>query len=426
MSEPDDQDRIVEQTLLHREHTVVLLARHRRTRRHLVLKEATDERGAAELHRGAAALLAADHPAVLAVLDLDDDVLVLPHVAGGTVAELVRTSGPLEERPTAHLLLGICDALDHLHRRSVVHGDLSASNVLLHPDGHPVLADPAPPDGRGHSAGTAGYAPPEAAGAPPTAGAMTGVTTDLYALGVLGLECLGPTGAARLRTVLVRAAHPDPTRRFTTSRALAIAIDKAVPGTTWLDRVAPQTEITRGQQVDEPATRAFGPLPPRPQPEPPRTRGRTVGRVLVALAALAALLIAVGVTVAAVRAEPSGACPPTGGDRAGQVVGDLDGDGCDESVAWDAAAAVATLPGGRQVQVGEADDQLVLGDWDCDRSDTPALYRPSTGEVFEFGAWVTGADAVTSSRTHETGIRDGSARVAQPTGAGCDHVAVAR
>jgi hypothetical protein len=106
------------------------------------------------------------------------------------------------------------------------------------------------------------------------------------------------------------------------------------------------------------------------------------------------------------------------------VAGDLDGDGCTEVVRWQPDDAVLELPGGRRLQVGEPDDRLLLGDWDCDDVDTPALYRPSTGEVFEFATWVSGADALTSSETHQTGVHGGTPKVVPPTGAGCDRVAV--
>jgi hypothetical protein len=39
---------------------------------------------------------------------------------------------------------------------------------------------------------------------------------------------------------------------------------------------------------------------------------------------------------------------------------------------------------GRRWRLGQAGDDAVLGDWDCDGRATPALYRPSTGEVFLF------------------------------------------
>jgi hypothetical protein len=402
--------------------TTVHRARHPRTHRPLVIKVPVGAEQAHSLRSAAALLGAADHPGILTVHDVrEDGSLVLPEIGGGTLADLIGAHGPLDERATAQLVLALADGLDHLHRRSLAHGDLSASNVLLHLDGQPVLADPSPGGSSSGTSGTAAYAPPEV-----VAGAAASPSTDLYALGVIGLECLGAAGSPALRTALSAAAHPDPAQRIATARLLAGAVSRAVPGTTWLDRAAPRpAAAARDRTVVEPATRAFGPPPPRPRPAAPTRPGR---RVLRGLAALFAVVAAATTVVVAVRTGDAGtSCGSTevhASSRAADVEGDLDGDGCEEAVRWDAASAVAELPTGRRIQVGEAGDLLLLGDWDCDDTDTPALYRPSTGEVFEFATWVSGADALTSSRTHKTGIRDGTPTVAHPTGAGCDHVAV--
>lgn len=425
--------------LLHRgSQTTVRRARHRRTGRRLVVKQAIGSPPRTGRH-GSEPLDAVDHPGVLVPLDRDGaGNVVLPEITGGTLAELIAARRPLPPAAVAQLVLGIADGLDHLHRRGLVHGDLSASNVLLHPDGQPVLADaqpaplpaPAPPpadvrDERvatpARTTGTAGYAPLEV-----VEGVAPGPSADLFALGVLGLECLGPAGAPELRAVLSEAAHPDPARRPPTARALAEAVVGAVPRSSWLDRAAPVDPPDRTALLTRtPATRAFGPPPPTRAPAPsgaatPRRTGRSV-------AALLAVLLAFGVVVVAVQQGGTPTCPPPPAadeQPPDAVLGDLDGDGCDELVRFDADAAVAALPDERRLQVGEPGDALLLGDWDCDGADTPALYRPSTGEVFEFGSWLSGDGTLTSEETHETGIRDGTPKVAEPTGAGCDRVAV--
>jgi hypothetical protein len=53
-----------------------------------------------------------------------------------------------------------------------------------------------------------------------------------------------------------------------------------------------------------------------------------------------------------------------------------------------------TVDGVRSV-VGRDDDEVAVGDWDCDGVPEPALLRPSTGEVLVFGpADASGARAV--------------------------------
>ncbi|HEX4902591.1 MAG TPA: lipopolysaccharide kinase InaA family protein [Acidimicrobiales bacterium] len=63
---------------------------------------------------------------------------------------------------------------------------------------------------------------------------------------------------------------------------------------------------------------------------------------------------------------------------------DVDGDGCPEAVDLD--GRVATV-GSIRVALGEEGDLVALGDWDCDGTATPALLRPTSGEVFVFPRW---------------------------------------
>lgn len=51
--------------------------------------------------------------------------------------------------------------------------------------------------------------------------------------------------------------------------------------------------------------------------------------------------------------------------------------------------------GDRWFEAGRSGDHVSLGDWDCDGVDTPAVVRPSTGEVFVFDHWPTGREPTT-------------------------------
>jgi tRNA A-37 threonylcarbamoyl transferase component Bud32 len=63
---------------------------------------------------------------------------------------------------------------------------------------------------------------------------------------------------------------------------------------------------------------------------------------------------------------------------------DVDGDGCPEPVELDGRTArVGTVT----VELGQDGDVVALGDWDCTGTATPAVLRPSTGEVFVFPTW---------------------------------------
>jgi eukaryotic-like serine/threonine-protein kinase len=94
---------------------------------------------------------------------------------------------------------------------------------------------------------------------------------------------------------------------------------------------------------------------------------------------------------AAPRVEPEQAlrpgCPPAAGP-------DLDGDGCPDPIRIDGAEVIV---GDRRFVAGEPGDVVVVGDWACTGTATPAVLRPGTGEVFVFPAWpAQGEDVVVS------------------------------
>ncbi|MCU1450348.1 MAG: hypothetical protein JWP02_2518 [Acidimicrobiales bacterium] len=100
---------------------------------------------------------------------------------------------------------------------------------------------------------------------------------------------------------------------------------------------------------------------------------------------------------------------------------DVDGDGCDEPVAFDAGVLLA---GGRRMSVGEPGDAMAVGRWNC-RLTTVALLRPRTGEVFRFDGWASAGRPVEPVRVATV---EGAVDVHALAGprAGCDDIAVAR
>ena len=148
----------------------------------------------ARFEREVTALESLEHPNIVRVLDhgeLDErPYVVLERVDGGSLAELL-AQGPLPPERAAAIGAALADALDHAHRRGVVHRDVKPSNVLLDLDGTPRLADfgVAQLDGSGtltasgFTVGTAAYLAPEQ-----VRGQAVGPPADVYALGLLVLE----------------------------------------------------------------------------------------------------------------------------------------------------------------------------------------------------------------------------------------------
>jgi len=66
------------------------------------------------------------------------------------------------------------------------------------------------------------------------------------------------------------------------------------------------------------------------------------------------------------------------------IVADIDGDGCREGITI--ADGIVQVDDQRWA-VGEADDSVVVADWDCDGRATPAVYKSATGAVFVFPSW---------------------------------------
>lgn len=188
---------------------------------------------------------ALNHPSVVQLYDVIEapgvTFLVLEFVEGGDLRALLSRKQRLPPTQADAILSGILDALDAVHARSIVHGDLKPENVLLDGVGRPKLVDfgiarrqtPSANRTLAAGAGTLQYMSPEQArGEEPTP------ASDLYAAGLLYREMLTGGSAAplglddvQLRAVLAtrseisappgprgdlirRALARDPTQRY--------------------------------------------------------------------------------------------------------------------------------------------------------------------------------------------------------------------
>lgn len=204
----------------------VLLAQGRR----VAVKVAGGDAEAAEAALREAAVssrVAAEHLlAVESCIPLADGrlALVMPLLRGGSLAALVRARGHLSPGEVVTVLAPLAGALGRLHAAGVVHGDVSAGNVLLDLEGRPVLADLGLGRVLGEAAaavwGTPGHIAPEV-----LLGADPSPASDVYALGALGWLCLAGemAGAPGLRPSLTEVC-----RAGAGSQALVEAVEAAV------------------------------------------------------------------------------------------------------------------------------------------------------------------------------------------------------
>jgi len=124
---------LAEDEILHRRVAVKLLQPHR----------AAGPRFVERLRREARAAAAPSHPHVVAVHDFGEadgvPYIVMQHVQGRTLKDVLRRDGPLPEQEARRICLQVLEAAEHAHRHGVIHRDLSARNILLDDRGRVVV-----------------------------------------------------------------------------------------------------------------------------------------------------------------------------------------------------------------------------------------------------------------------------------------------
>ncbi|WP_323961531.1 protein kinase [Arthrobacter sp. JZ12] len=98
-----------------------------------------------QLRREVTVLAGLTHPHLLAIHDVVatdlGPALLMDYAAGGSVLNLVTVRRRLSVGECVTVLVPLARALAFLHSRSVVHGDVAPGNVLLTPEGMPLLSD---------------------------------------------------------------------------------------------------------------------------------------------------------------------------------------------------------------------------------------------------------------------------------------------
>ena len=175
-----------------------------------------------------------DHPFIIRIQKIAEcnsrHYAVMPYIEGGSLSSLI-TSQPLSNRVAAGLLVNLCDAVSHMHRKGAIHCDLKPANVLLDEDGLPHIIDFGVArciDQLTHSkaantiSGTPCYMSPEQALGDATS---LGPHTDVYGLGAIlysVLTCRSPQNAETLLNIQLQALTANPT----VPRKLNPAIDE--------------------------------------------------------------------------------------------------------------------------------------------------------------------------------------------------------
>ena len=290
------------------------------------------------------------HPNVAAVFDYGEEIaqdgtgetlayLVMELVEGEPLSALLAREGRLDTATTLSFLRQTAFALAEAHSAGMVHRDVKPGNILVRPDGSVKITDfgiawsarSVALTRTGQVIGTPQYLSPEQA-----EGRAATPASDVYALGLIGYECLTghpafdgdnavtialkqvrqepeplpSTVPVDVRRLIGRSLAKDPATRLVDGAAVVSAIEDIAAG-----RPLPDPPPT----VSVPAVAADGVPAPRSggvdtgvssavsRPPAPRRRGR----VASALLPLLALLVGAGIAAALLQLVSNDTPPST-------------------------------------------------------------------------------------------------------------------
>lgn len=270
---------------------VVYRATHRTLDRKVAIKELpaafSGDPSARDRFRSEARVVASlDHPHIVPLYDFVEDgdtcVFVMELMTGGTLWDRF-SAGEVSREAACNITMAMLGALNHAHRRGVLHRDVKPENVLFNAEGIPKLADfgiaKVIGDGAGNRTatgmimGTPAYMAPEQGSGDPV-----GPATDLYAVGVMlyellagrlpfestgnpvtqlyrhvhekpePLDALAPDVPRPIAAVVMQALEKAPADRFDDAAAFAAALNGAANdclGEDWATRSGVTVLATR-------------------------------------------------------------------------------------------------------------------------------------------------------------------------------------
>jgi beta-lactam-binding protein with PASTA domain/serine/threonine protein kinase len=180
--------------------STVYLATDLRLERDVALKVlhphlATDETFLDRLGREAKAAAKLSHAHVVGVLDQGNDgqtaYLVMEHIKGHTLRDVIRSKGALPPRLALALIDPVVQGLGAAHAAGLIHRDVKPENVLIADDGRIKIGDfglaraVTTSTSTGTLIGTVGYLSPEL-----VLGRQADTRSDIYSVGIMLYEML--------------------------------------------------------------------------------------------------------------------------------------------------------------------------------------------------------------------------------------------
>ncbi len=197
--------------------------------------------------------------------------MVMEFLEGGTLKELLRTTGRATPSMAVNIVKGVAEALEYAHSRDLIHRDIKPDNIMIDLEGRPVLMDfgiaklltaSTQLTQTGTGIGTPAYMAPEQARGEPVSPA-----TDIYALSIVLFELLtgqvpydadtpmaimlkalsdplpmprsfNPDISEALQGVILKGTAKAPEARYRSAVEFIAALDSAINEKT-TDRTAP-------------------------------------------------------------------------------------------------------------------------------------------------------------------------------------------
>jgi tRNA A-37 threonylcarbamoyl transferase component Bud32 len=360
--------------------------------RAVLVKAAADEAGRARLRAEAEILHAARRPGVVELVEHEEEAgrLVLALAPGATLA----ARSPASAAELARLGVALAELLSGLHDDRIAHLRIRGEHVLVQADGDVVLC------GFGDATTAASAAQrtedvtalrqllADRAGAlgEPALGAALEATGSFAELAAVLLPLrTGEAAPAVVRRPLTREGT-RPRRRAPSKRSVLVALVAA--GGLVAGLLSTALLLAGGRS-------------PGPAAAPATTAARTATTPPPATTAVRTATTPPPTTLASTTTATSTTTPPTSpSTTAPEATVDLDGDGRPDRVVTGAGRIAV---GSAEFVLGDGDDLVLVGDWDCDGRLRPGLLASPEGWLYLFDRWPVEGETISVAAALELG-----------------------